>query len=253
MCHMSHVTCHMSGVTCQVSHVRCHMLVVMCQIFFSPGSGPDLLVANPHLGEPKTYSPQRLAAVKKEHLTLFLLLLWHFGCSVVTFVTPKKIQKYPKLSKNPKISKNHFPPSKVNFFWKICFLIKNKKNNLFLNIGNMQFDQSSPVQPNPEKKIWKNLKKKSNRRTDGRNPCVLYRISVNRKFTFVSCSVTQLTYLVPGNKCFVAMIIPTGSITRASSQYGRHLSPERQGNLHWRDPDIPHGRDAIGHFWWQFR
>ena len=38
------------------------------------------------------------------------------------------------------------------------FLFGNKKKySLFLNIRYMQFDQSSQVQPNPEKKIWKNL------------------------------------------------------------------------------------------------
>ena len=48
-------------------------------------------------------------------------------------------------SKNPEIKKNIF--------------FQQKKTSLFLNIRTTQFDQSSPVKPNPEKKIWKNLEK----------------------------------------------------------------------------------------------
>ena len=34
-----------------------------------------------------------------------------------------------------------------------------KKSSSYLNIWNMHVNQSSPVKPNPEKKIWKNLLK----------------------------------------------------------------------------------------------
>ena len=49
----------------------------------------------------------------------------------------------------------------MNLFFLIFFILtkKKKKSSLFLNIRNMRFHQSSPVQSNPKKKIWKNLKK----------------------------------------------------------------------------------------------
>ena len=40
-----------------------------------------------------------------------------------------------------------------------CFFFQQKKSSWCLNIRTMRFDQSSPVQPNPEEKIWKYIKK----------------------------------------------------------------------------------------------
>ena len=62
------------------------------------------------------------------------------------------------MSKNPKISinlKKSLFSQKIIFFVKYLFRAtkKNKKNKSpFFNIRTIQFDQSSPVQPNPEKK-----------------------------------------------------------------------------------------------------
>ena len=39
----------------------------------------------------------------------------------------------------------------------IIFFCELKKISSFLNIRNMHFDRSSPVQPTPEKKIWENF------------------------------------------------------------------------------------------------
>ena len=73
----------------------------------------------------------------------------------------------PKLSKKLKNSKIFNNPifflQKSNIFINIHFQqqkkIKKKSSFFSLNIGTTQFDQSFPVQPNPKKKIWKNLKK----------------------------------------------------------------------------------------------
>ena len=48
----------------------------------------------------------------------------------------------------PRVLRKFF--KKFETFENIFF--SNKKNSLFLNIRNMQFNQSFPVQPNPEKK-----------------------------------------------------------------------------------------------------
>ena len=56
-----------------------------------------------------------------------------------------------KLKKFQKLSKNYFfSLQKSKIFEEKKF--QQKKYSLFLNIRNMQFDQRSPVQPNPEKK-----------------------------------------------------------------------------------------------------
>ena len=65
-------------------------------------------------------------------------------------VTKKKSLKISKNLKKSLFFKN------PNFFKNICD--RPKKLYLFLNIRNTGFDQSSPVQPNPEK-IWKTLEK----------------------------------------------------------------------------------------------
>ena len=54
-----------------------------------------------------------------------------------------------------KISKKYFFFN-LKFLKNICVAKKNK--NFFPNIRNTQFDQSSPVKPNPDKKIFKNEK-----------------------------------------------------------------------------------------------
>ena len=66
-----------------------------------------------------------------------------------------------KIVKNK--SENLKKSEKITFFSKIqifskTFVTVKKKFYLFLNIRNTGFDQSSPVQPNPEK-IWKTLEK----------------------------------------------------------------------------------------------
>ena len=58
-------------------------------------------------------------------------------------------KKFPKGSKIPK--------SQKSFFLNLKKKKISKKNSLFLILGNMRFDSSSQVQPNPEKKIRKNL------------------------------------------------------------------------------------------------
>ena len=55
-------------------------------------------------------------------------------------------------NKNKKSQKS-FVSQKIQIFCKEFIL--QRKSFLFLNILNMQFDPSSPVQPNPEKKILK--------------------------------------------------------------------------------------------------
>ena len=57
------------------------------------------------------------------------------------------LKKNHIFSKNPKVLKNIIFSKKIK-----------TKSSLFLNIRNMQFDQSSPVQPNPEKKSRKSQK-----------------------------------------------------------------------------------------------
>ena len=68
----------------------------------------------------------------------------------------KKIQKNPKIKKHKKNQKICKIVKNLFFFQKLkSFEEKNsglKRYSLFLNFRNMQFDQSSPVQPNPEKK-----------------------------------------------------------------------------------------------------
>ena len=59
------------------------------------------------------------------------------------------------VKKNPKFKKNLFFNPK--FFRNIFFQLK--KNPLCLNMRTTQFDQSSPVQPNPKKKnLYKSKK-----------------------------------------------------------------------------------------------
>ena len=61
------------------------------------------------------------------------------------------------LEKSQKILKKHLLSKNPKFLKEKKFQQKEEKSSLFLNIRNMRFDQSSPVQPNPEKKIEKNL------------------------------------------------------------------------------------------------
>ena len=65
--------------------------------------------------------------------------------------------------------KNHFFSQKKTKFLKNIFFFS-KKKSLFLNIRTTQLDQSSPVQPNPEKKkkSWKILKNCTKLTEDGR-------------------------------------------------------------------------------------
>ena len=67
-----------------------------------------------------------------------------------TLQNPKNIENFEE--KNPKSSKNHFfSSSKSEFFGEKNSEKRERKSSLFLNMRNTRFDQSSPVQPNPEK------------------------------------------------------------------------------------------------------
>ena len=79
-----------------------------------------------------------------------------------------KNQKNPKINKNKstinvkncKKKKIYLCFSKFLKLFKI-FFSATKKYSLFLNIMNMWFDKSSPVQPNPVKKILEKSQKKT--------------------------------------------------------------------------------------------
>ena len=63
----------------------------------------------------------------------------------------RKLQKSPKIQKSQKISKNPLFFLNPNFLKNIFFSKKNPLCILILNTKATRFDQSSPVQPNPEK------------------------------------------------------------------------------------------------------
>ena len=67
------------------------------------------------------------------------------------------MKKFQIISKNKKnLKKSHFFKKSESFEKKKKF--QQKKSSLFLNIRNTRFNQISPVQPNPEKKIEKSQK-----------------------------------------------------------------------------------------------
>ena len=83
------------------------------------------------------------------------------------FKNVQKLKKIENLRYQKKIQKiKNQKKKKSKNFKRVIFLlqkreilkekkVQQKKDSLFLNIRNMRFDQSSPVQPDPEKKIWK--------------------------------------------------------------------------------------------------
>ena len=97
---------------------------------------------------------------------LFVPILDPFSCSVVTSVIlssnlsnleEKKLEKNVKNIKSLKKFKTYKQTKKSKILKKKMFY--QKKFSSLLNIRNTGFHQSSPVQPNPEKKYLKNLEK----------------------------------------------------------------------------------------------